>query len=119
MSKTDTLLVMAESYDNVQDAEADYEKVKALYKDAKTSDDFDAAVLARGDDGKVTVVKKHEQPTRHGRAARPEYERVSGWTDAAKQRSRCGGSQEICGYGILDRIAQCEEIAARFLQTVS
>jgi|SRR6267378_107877 uncharacterized membrane protein len=66
MSKTDTLLVMAESYDNVQDAEADYEKVKALYKDAKTSDDFDAAVLARGDDGKVTVVKKHEQPTRHG-----------------------------------------------------
>jgi uncharacterized membrane protein len=66
MAKEDTLLVMAESYDNVQDAEADYEKVKALYKDAKTSNDFDAAVIAKESDGNVKVVKKHEQPTRHG-----------------------------------------------------
>jgi uncharacterized membrane protein len=68
MAKEDTLLVIAESYDNVQDAEADYEKVKALYKDAKTSNDFDAAVLAREPDGNVKVIKKHEQPTRHGAA---------------------------------------------------
>jgi uncharacterized membrane protein len=66
MAKEDTLLVMAESYDNVQDAEADYEKVKSLYKDAKTSNDFDAAVVAKEPDGNVKVVKKHEQPTRHG-----------------------------------------------------
>jgi uncharacterized membrane protein len=68
MSDLDTLLVLAASYDNVADAEADYEAVKALYYEIKTSHEFDAAVVARNEDGKLEVVKKHEQPTRHGAA---------------------------------------------------
>ena len=68
MSEKDTLLVLAASYDNVADAEADYEAVKALYYSAAASHDFDAAVLDRDEQGKVRVVRKHEQPTRHGAA---------------------------------------------------
>ena len=68
MNDKDTLLVMAASYDDVADAEADYEAIKALYYEVKTSHDFDAAVVARDENGDVKVVKKHEQPTRHGAA---------------------------------------------------
>jgi uncharacterized membrane protein len=68
MSEPDTLLVMAASYDDVAEAEADYEAVKALYYDVKSSHDFDAAVVQRDEEGKIKVVKKHEQPTRHGAA---------------------------------------------------
>jgi uncharacterized membrane protein len=66
MTEPDTLLVLAASYDNVAEAEADYEAVKALYYEIQTSHEFDAAVIARDEDGKIEVVKKHEQPTRHG-----------------------------------------------------
>ena len=69
MSKKDTVLVLAAAYDDVGAAEADYEAIKALYYDVKTSHDFDAAVIDRDESGKVRVVKKHEQPTRHGAAA--------------------------------------------------
>ena len=68
MSEIDTLLVLGASYDNREDAEADYEAIKALYYEVEASHDFDAAVLERDDEGKVHVVKKHEQPTRHGAA---------------------------------------------------
>jgi uncharacterized membrane protein len=34
----------------------------------RTSHHFDAAVIAKDEDGKVRIVKKHEQPTRHGAA---------------------------------------------------
>jgi uncharacterized membrane protein len=64
----DTLYVIAAAYDDVDTAVADYEAVKALYREVKTSHDFDAAVLAKDEDGKVRIVKKHEQPTRHGTA---------------------------------------------------
>ena len=68
MSEPDTLFVLAASYDDVAAAEADYEAVKALYHAIQTSHEFDAAVIARDEDGKIEVVKKHEQPTRHGAA---------------------------------------------------
>ena len=68
MSEADTLQVLAASYDDLADAEADYEAVKGLYHAVETSHNFDAAVVARGADGKIEVVKKHEQPTRHGAA---------------------------------------------------
>jgi uncharacterized membrane protein len=68
MSEKDTVLVLAAAYDDVDAAEADYEAIKALYYDVKTSHDFDAAVIDRDESGKVRVVKKHEQPTRHGAA---------------------------------------------------
>ena len=66
MSDKDTLIVLGASYASVADAQADYEAVKELYEAAGTGHDFDAAVLERGDDGKVKVTDKHEQSTRHG-----------------------------------------------------
>jgi uncharacterized membrane protein len=66
MSKNDTLLVLGAAYSSVADAEVDYEAVKALYDEAGVGHEFDAAVLERQADGKVKVVDKHEQSTRHG-----------------------------------------------------
>ena len=63
----DVLYVAAASYDSVDEALGDYELIKALYYEVKASDDFDAAVIEKKD-GKVKIVKKHEQPTRHGAA---------------------------------------------------
>jgi uncharacterized membrane protein len=68
MADNDTLFVLAASYPSVEDAEADYEAVKALYYEVAASHDFDAAVIARDEEGKIKVVRKHEQPTRHGAA---------------------------------------------------
>ena len=68
MAHPDTLYVLAAAYDDPADAVEDYEAVKALYYAVKTSHDFDAAVIAKDDAGKVSIVKKHEQPTRHGAA---------------------------------------------------
>jgi len=66
--ENDTLYVIAAAYDDVDLAVADYEAVKALYYEVKTTHDFDAAVIAKDENGKVHIVKKHEQPTRHGAA---------------------------------------------------
>jgi uncharacterized membrane protein len=70
MAKTekDTLYVIAAAYDDVDAALVDYEAVKAIYRAVRTSHDFDAAVIAKDEKGKVRIVKKHEQPTRHGAA---------------------------------------------------
>jgi uncharacterized membrane protein len=67
-SDADTLYVAAAAYDDVDAAVADYEAVKALYRAVRSSHDFDAAVIRKTADGKVTIVRKHEQPTRHGAA---------------------------------------------------
>ena len=64
----DTLYVIAAAYDDVDAAIADYEAVKDLYRAVRTSHDFDASVIAKDPHGKVRIVKKHEQPTRHGAA---------------------------------------------------
>ena len=68
MSDNDTLFVLAAAYGSVDEAVADYEAVKQLYRAIRTSHDFDAAVIAKDPDGDVSIVKKHEQPTRHGAA---------------------------------------------------
>lgn len=68
MPDHDTLYVLAAAYDDVDDAVADYEAVKALYREVRSSNDFDAVVIAKDDAGKISIVKKHEQPTRHGAA---------------------------------------------------
>src|SRR4051812_44720265 len=62
------LYVIAAAYDDVDAAIADYEAVKALYREVQTSPDFDASVIAKGENGKVRIVRKHEQPPRHGAA---------------------------------------------------
>jgi uncharacterized membrane protein len=64
----DVLYVVAATYDDVDQAVADYEAIKALYREVRTSHDFDASVIAKDEDGRVRIVKKHEQPTRHGAA---------------------------------------------------
>ena len=64
----DMLYVVAAAYDSVDAAIVDYEAVKSLYQAVKTSHDFDAAVVAKDEGGEVRIVKKHEQPTRHGAA---------------------------------------------------
>jgi uncharacterized membrane protein len=59
----DTLIVIANVYDDVDDAIADYDAVAGLYR-AGVADTYDAAVVSHHDDGKVKIVKKHEEPTR-------------------------------------------------------
>ena len=68
MSKKDedTLYVIGAAYDSVEDAVGDYESVKQLYDRVKASHDFDAAVISKDADGEVHIVKRHEEPTRHG-----------------------------------------------------
>jgi uncharacterized membrane protein len=62
----DTLLVYVGVYNDVADAEADYQAVKELHTKAGLIDAYDAAVIERRDDGKTKIVKKHETPTRVG-----------------------------------------------------
>jgi uncharacterized membrane protein len=62
----DTLMVYAGVYDQLGDAEADYLLVHDLHTEAGLIDGYDAAVIKRGADGKVKIVKKHETPTRVG-----------------------------------------------------
>jgi uncharacterized membrane protein len=62
----DTLIVLAASYDKVEDAEADYDAIHDFYRDSGLIDTYDAAVISRDTNGKVKIVKKHEQPTRQG-----------------------------------------------------
>jgi uncharacterized membrane protein len=65
----DTFIVIATAYDSEADALADFEAVRKLYADNKMIDTFDAAVLTRDADGKVDIVKKHEEPVRQGAVA--------------------------------------------------
>ena len=62
----DTLIVFAASYDTLGAAEADYSAVRDLYQESGLIDTYDAAVITKDDAGKVTIVAKHEQPTRQG-----------------------------------------------------
>src|ERR1700727_871922 len=62
----DTLIAFVVVYDNVDDAQADYQLVHDLHSEAGLIDAWDAAVIERRDDGKVKIVKKHETPTRVG-----------------------------------------------------
>lgn len=62
----DTFVVVAASYPSQADAEADYDAVHQLYIRSGIIDTYDAAVVTRDADGKVKIVKKHEQPTRQG-----------------------------------------------------
>ena len=65
---SETLYVLAASYDKLDDALAEYEAVKVVYNHVATSHAFDAAVVAKDASGKVHIEKKHEEPTRHGAA---------------------------------------------------
>jgi uncharacterized membrane protein len=62
----DTLIAYVGVYDDVADAEADYQMVKELHTEAGLIDAYDAAIVERRDDGKAKITKKHETPTRVG-----------------------------------------------------
>lgn len=64
----DTYVVLANQYDTEADALADFDAVRKLYTDLGIIDTYDAAVLARRAGGKVEIVKRVEEPTRHGGA---------------------------------------------------
>jgi uncharacterized membrane protein len=63
---SDTLYVLAASYDHVDDAVSAYEAIEAAYRHVGTTHDFDATVIARGEDGEVEIVRRHDEPARHG-----------------------------------------------------
>src|SRR5215203_2876421 len=62
----DTVMAYVGAYDDVADAEADYQLVKELHTEADLIDAYDAAVIERREGGKTKIVKKHETPTRAG-----------------------------------------------------
>jgi uncharacterized membrane protein len=62
----DALNVVAATYEQVDAATADYEAVKALYRQVRTSHAFDASVVAKDEEGTVRILRRHEEPTRHG-----------------------------------------------------
>ena len=62
----DTFIAFVGVYNDVADAEADYQVVKDLHTKEGLIDAYDAAVIERRADGKVKIAKKHETPTRAG-----------------------------------------------------
>jgi uncharacterized membrane protein len=64
----DTLMAYVGVYGSAEDAEADYDLVKQLHREAGLIDAYDAAVVERRADGKARITKKHETPTRAGGA---------------------------------------------------
>jgi len=62
----DTFVAYVGVYASQADAEADYQAVKDLHTELGFLDAYDAAVVARREDGKVKITKKHETPTRVG-----------------------------------------------------
>jgi uncharacterized membrane protein len=62
----DTFVVLAASYDTLAAAEADYRAVADLYRESGLIDAYDAAVVTKGDAGKVRIVAGQEQPARRG-----------------------------------------------------
>src|SRR5213078_1972821 len=65
----DTFIAYVGVYSSVDDAESDYELVKDLHTEADLIDAYDAALIVKGNDGKVKITKKHETPTRVGGVA--------------------------------------------------
>ena len=62
---SDTLYVLAASYDDVDDALADHEAIKAAYAHVGSSYDFDATVITKDEAGNVHLVRRHDERARH------------------------------------------------------
>jgi uncharacterized membrane protein len=63
------LYVMAAAYDEVEDAQAAYGAIEGAWRHFSGSHDFDATVIAKDRSGKVEIVRRHDEPTRHGSAS--------------------------------------------------
>jgi uncharacterized membrane protein len=65
----ETLYVLAASYDIVDDALAEFQAIEVAWRHVSSSHGFDAAVVAKDEGGKVEIVRRHDEPTRHGAAS--------------------------------------------------
>jgi uncharacterized membrane protein len=61
-----SLHILAAAYDRRTDALAEFESIKAAYAHVGATHDFDAAVVAKEPGGEVTIVRRHDEPARHG-----------------------------------------------------
>jgi uncharacterized membrane protein len=61
---SDTMFLLLTTYDSKEDAKADLDAVHELYK-AEALKTYDAAIVVKGDDGKVHI-EKYEKPTQAG-----------------------------------------------------
>ncbi len=66
MHGLDTLPALTATFASLDDEEADYDAVKALYHDGHLIDGSDAVGTAKNDEGKAAIAKK--QSSRCGRA---------------------------------------------------
>ena len=66
MHGLDTLPALTATFASLDDEEADYDAVKALYHDGHLIDGSDAVGTAKNGEGKAAIVKKQEQPLRQG-----------------------------------------------------
>jgi uncharacterized membrane protein len=64
----DTLYVLAASYDDVDDALRDYQAKEVAWRHVSSSHDFDPTVVGKDETGNVQIVRRHDEPTRHGSA---------------------------------------------------
>ena len=76
-SMSDTLYVLAASYDKVDAALSDFEAIEAAYRHVGSTRDFDATVIAKNADGEVEIVRRHDEAKRHAKAT------GAGWGIAA------------------------------------
>ena len=63
---SDTLYVLAAAYDHVEDALAEYEAINVAHKHVGSTHDFDADVIAKGANGSVEIVRRHDAGKSHG-----------------------------------------------------
>jgi uncharacterized membrane protein len=59
------MYVLAASYEDVEQALADYRGIDAAWKHVGSTHDFDIAVIEKAADGTVEIVRRHDEPTRH------------------------------------------------------
>jgi len=59
------MFLYAGEYDSVEEAKADLELLKDFHREHLVGT-YDAAVLAKNEEGKVEIVDKIEKPTRRG-----------------------------------------------------
>jgi uncharacterized membrane protein len=64
---SDMRYILAASYDDAELALADCRALEVAFKHVGTSLDFDATVIAKDADGKVEIVRRHDETQRFGR----------------------------------------------------
>jgi uncharacterized membrane protein len=94
----DTMVVLAGRYNNEKAAIDDFQSVKNFYKVSGLVDTYDAAVIHR-EDGNVKIVKKREEPTRHGALAGLGLGLAAGVVAAAFPAVAIGGALVAGGAG--------------------